>query len=58
MICARRLRNSVTEGLSSASFCRIATALRYSASASAGLPVSDSRMPRSRWLSPGCCGIR
>ena len=36
---ARLLRNSVTAGLSSASFCWIASALRYSASASAGLPV-------------------
>ncbi len=32
----------MTAGLSSASFWRIASALRYSASASAGLPVSDS----------------
>ena len=35
---ARRLRNSVTAGLSSASFRRIASAWRYSASASARLP--------------------
>ena len=42
---ARSLRNSVTAGLSSASFCWIASALRYSASASDGLPVSVSRMP-------------
>ena len=41
----------MTEGLSSTSFCRIASALRYSASASAGLPVFDSRMPRLKWLS-------
>ena len=41
----------MSEGLSSTSFCRIASALRYSASASAGLPVSDSRMPRLKWLS-------
>ena len=41
----------MSEGLSSTSFCRIATALRYSASASAGLPVLDSRMPRLKWLS-------
>ena len=40
---ARSLRNSVTAGLSSASFCRIASALRYSASASAGLPVSPEQ---------------
>ena len=40
---ARSLRNSVTAGLSSASFCWIASALRYSASASAGLPVSQQR---------------
>ena len=33
----------MTAGLSSASFCRIASALRYSASASAGLPVFNSR---------------
>ena len=48
---ARSLRKSVTAGLSSASFCRIASAVRYSASASAGLPVSISRMPRLLWLS-------
>ena len=36
-----RLRNSVTAGLSSASFCRIASARRYDSSASAGLPVCD-----------------
>ena len=41
----------MTAGLSSASFCWIASALRYSASASAGLPVSDSRLPRLLWLS-------
>ena len=41
---ARLLRNSVTAGLSSASFCWIASALRYSASASDGLPVFDSRL--------------
>ena len=40
---ARSLRNSVTAGLSSASFCWIASALRYSASASDDLPVFDSR---------------
>ncbi len=40
------VRNPVTAGLSSASFCRIASALRNSASASAGLPVSDSKKPR------------
>ena len=39
-----------TFGLSSASFCRIASALRYSASASDDLPVFDSRMPRLSWL--------
>ena len=32
----------MTAGLSSASFCWIASAVRYSASASAGLPVCDS----------------
>ena len=37
------LRKSVTAGLSSASFCCIASALRYSASASDDLPVSASR---------------
>ena len=37
--------------MSSASFCRIASALRYSASASDDLPVFDSRMPRLLWLS-------
>ena len=47
---ARPLRNSVTAGLSSASFCKSASALRYSASASDGLPVSHSRMPRLLWL--------
>ena len=41
----------MTEGLSSTSFCRIATALRYSASASAGLPPFNSRMPWLKWLS-------
>ncbi len=41
----------MSAGLSSASFCRIATALRYSASASAGLPVFDSTLPRMLWLS-------
>ena len=39
---ARSQRNSVTAGLSSASFCWIASARRYSASASAGLPVSPA----------------
>ena len=34
---------SVTAGLSSASFCWIASTLRNSASASAGLPGFDSR---------------
>ena len=47
---ARLLRNSVTAGLSSASFCWIASALRNSVSASDGLPVSDSRLPRLWWL--------
>ena len=47
---ARRLRKSVTAGLSSASFCRIASALRYSASASADLPQFVSRMARPLWL--------
>ena len=47
---ARSLRNSVTAGLSSASFCWIASAVRYSASASDGLPVCDSRKPRLLWL--------
>ena len=42
---------SVTAGWSSASFCWIASAARNSASASAGLPVFDSRMPRELWLS-------
>ena len=40
----------MTAGLSSASFCRIASAVRYSASASVGLPVFDSRTPRLLWL--------
>ena len=39
---ARRPRKSVTAGLSSASFCWIASAVRYSASASASLPVFQS----------------
>ena len=42
----RPARRPMSEGLSSTSFCRIATALRYSASASAGLPVFISRSPR------------
>ena len=44
------LRNSVTAGLSSASFCRIASAVRNSASASDGLPIRDSSQPRLLWL--------
>ena len=36
---ARSLWNSVTAGLASASFCRIASADSYDSSASAGLPV-------------------
>ena len=50
MACARPLRNSVTAGLSSASFCWSASALRNSASASAGLPVCHSDQPRLLWL--------
>ena len=46
--CTRKL---VTAGLSSASFCWIAIAWRYSASASAGWPVSDSRYAEVAWLS-------
>ena len=37
---ARSFWNSVTEGLSSASFCRIASACSYDRSASAGWPVA------------------
>ena len=48
---ARSRRKSTTEGLSSISFSRIASALRCSASASVGLPVLDSRLPRLLWLS-------
>ena len=40
----------MTAGLSSASFCWIASAVRYSASASAGLPVCRSSSPRLLWL--------
>ena len=43
---ARPLRNSVTAGLSSASFWQSASALRNSASASAGLPVSAQQVCR------------
>ncbi len=56
---ARPKRKSVTAGLSSASFRRIASALRCSASASVGLPVCHSRMPRLLWLICQCgCGSR
>ena len=48
---ARRLRNSVTAGLSSASFCWIANARPYDSSASADLPVCDCRRPMLLWLS-------
>ena len=47
---ARSLWNWVTAGLASASFCWIARAASYDASASAGLPVSRSRMPMLLWL--------
>ena len=47
----RSLRNSVTEGLASASFWRIARADSYAFRASAGLPVSLSRRPMLLWLS-------
>ena len=40
----------MTAGLASASFCWIARAASYDASASAGLPVSLSRMPMLLWL--------
>ena len=42
---ARLLWNSLTAGLSSASFCWIAIAVRYSPSASLALPVSASSWP-------------
>ena len=48
---ARPVAESVTAGLSSASFCWIASALRYSASASDWLArVLHSTKPRSLWL--------
>ncbi len=40
----------MTVGLSSASFCPIASALRHSASASADLPITGSRLLRLLWL--------
>ena len=47
---ARSLWNLVTAGLASASLCWIARAAWYDASASAGLPVSLSRVPMLLWL--------
>ena len=47
---ARSRWNWVTAGLASASFCWIASALPYAASASAGSPVWDSRQPMLLWL--------
>ncbi len=47
---ARLSRKSVTAGSSSASFCTIASPLRHSASASADLPIYDSRLPRLLWM--------
>ena len=44
-------------GWSSASFWKIASARRYSASASAGLARLASRKPRLRWLVARRCGI-
>jgi hypothetical protein len=41
----------VTAGLSSTSFRLMASALRYSASASYVLSIDDSRLPRFIWLS-------
>ena len=52
------LRNSVTAGWSSASFCRIASAWRYSASASAGLPVCAAGCRGRCGCPPGRCGSR
>ena len=49
-VVAARARNSVTAGLSSASFCWIASAWRYSASASDDLPV-DATVAEDLWLS-------
>ena len=47
---ARSLWNSVTVGLASASFCRIASADSNAFNASAGFPVSLSRLPMLLWL--------
>ena len=40
----------MTAGWSSASFCKSASPLRCSASASAGLPALSSSNPRTLWL--------
>ena len=42
---ARSLWSSVADGFSAASFCWIAWACSYAASAWAGLPVRESRIP-------------
>ena len=49
-LAARLFWNSVTEGLSSASFWRIASARSYDRSASAEWPVAICRMPMLLWL--------
>ena len=43
-------RYLTTEGWSLASFCWIASALRYSTSASPGLCASDNKLPRLLWV--------
>ncbi len=49
----------MTAGLSSASFWSIASAVRYSASASAGLPIVDQADSRAgNGLSADLCGKR
>ena len=52
---ARSLWNSVTAGLASASFCWIARAAWYDASASSGLPVSARSLPMLLWLLARSC---
>ena len=47
---ARRSRKRVTAGFSSASFCRIASPVRHSASAASGLPVCNFSRPRLLWM--------
>ena len=49
-LAARSVWNSVTVGLASASFWRIASARSYDRSASAGWPVALCRMPMLLWL--------